>query len=639
MASDTVPAATPGPGNPPGTTPDTATPSGFAGLLAPVAPARSEAHTFDLNPAHADQDATQADLSSASSADFGDDPSTGKADGQNTKETRRQQGVVRAWLLAGAERWRKGADTRNKALDVQKAKAQAYKEARTVSVNRAEKIVGGNTGTNTQSKADKSTGPGAKTNSGGQKNSSNTGRGGASGNSGGSGGRGTGGGSGSGNSGKKPSSGKDSASSSRTPSTHTGGKDTSSQGPKKSAKDSHASPSGSGKQHKTPTQTCGTDSGISLTKDKKPKTTKGDTGTSTATGPQQPGGHTGKNTPGGKTPTPATDNKPAGHKKNPDTKGGTKNVPATKKAPDTPAAKGDKTTLTPKTSRTGNDDRNGKGRWKGPDLNLQPSRETGYRDGTRLGKVEAHIDAYRHGVRDGRTDIKQAAAREKARLDQARSDHKPRPHTPSPAPTTVIPPKPAHPPTQPSEPAKTPNPSTQKKDQAVTPPPGATAPHTAQEAGGQVTPIPVTRIDAETLYLGAGAARPTISRKEVRTLRNFQAILEDKCAIATRVADQSRLLEQHALEQAKKVIQLVEQANAVHGGDLLLAKLSRAEEAANAQAAQAADIHRKAARAAERCKVVAANIEARYGEMYKAVINSPDTAPAEVSYYREMSHA
>src|SRR4051794_11702527 len=113
MASDTAPAAVPFPGDPSRDTADTSAPGGFAGLFAPVAPARTEPLHFDLNPGH--DDTADTELANASSADFGDstDDSSKTSDG---KDSGKEQGIVRAWLLAGAERWRKGADTRNKRL-------------------------------------------------------------------------------------------------------------------------------------------------------------------------------------------------------------------------------------------------------------------------------------------------------------------------------------------------------------------------------------------------------------------------------------------------------------------------------------------------------------------------------------------
>jgi len=155
----------------------------------------------------------------------------------------------------------------------------------------------------------------------------------------------------------------------------------------------------------------------------------------------------------------------------------------------------------------------------------------------------------------------------------------------------------------------------------------------------QATPIQVKNINAQSIDLGDGAARPSISRGEVRTLRGFQKRLETKTDRMTRVAEATRTLQQHAVEQAAKVTRLRELAAGVKGGEKLLTALSRLEEAANVQASKAALIHKRAARAAEACRVLNTNADTRYGGIYKAVVDSPETSPAEMAYYREMAHA
>ncbi|KPC96589.1 hypothetical protein ADL27_02805, partial [Streptomyces sp. NRRL F-6602] len=95
-------------------------------------------------------------------------------------------------------------------------------------------------------------------------------------------------------------------------------------------------------------------------------------------------------------------------------------------------------------------------------------------------------------------------------------------------------------------------------------------------------------------------------------------------------------LEQHAREQTKQVNELLEQARAVQGGDKVVAALTKLAEAAQVQETKAADIHRRAARSADACQAVHANAETRYGGIYQAVIDSPETSPAELAFYRDM---
>ena len=95
---------------------------------------------------------------------------------------------------------------------------------------------------------------------------------------------------------------------------------------------------------------------------------------------------------------------------------------------------------------------------------------------------------------------------------------------------------------------------------------------------------------------------------------------------------------EHALQQAKKATHLYEQAQQVHGGDKLAGALARLQQAAQVQALQAAEIHKRAVRAAEACQVLHANADTRYGDIYKAAADSAD-GPAELAYYRNMGYA
>lgn len=651
MASDTAPAAVPAPTSPPGPAPATAPEQpagGLAGLLSAIDPVRSDPLSFHLPDSATDLHAAAGTGGAgASSADFDHDPASPKQSASKDSSTAQETRIWRAWMLAGAERWRKGADARNKALDIRKAQAQALQIKRAETVNRSEKIVGGNTSTGSRTDAGKSSS--SKTsNSGGPKGNSGTGGtgsgGGGGGRSGGSSrgpaGGGSGGGAGRGQSGTHRKDTKNANGGSGSGAGGKGWKDNATHKSAGGGKDVKNGPAGGGKgshvEHKTAretppdrtrtpkadktptapkpaktdtttrttktdkaappagspgadkntsrtpkagkeTDTCGKASGIDLTKDKKSK------------------GADGKTTP----PSSPT---PDGTAKAPDAKSGTKTPPTLKKdsqgRPDTPK---------PGAGKPGSG---------GPSVNTQPSREAGHRDGIRLGKAVSHAEAYKDGLRDGYRDTRTVAAQEKDRLDKAHAARK----TPPPPPGPVVPPKPTAPPkpdlTKPDRDKPTP------KDQPMT-----------------ATPVQVKSINANTLELGNGAARPTINRGEVRTLRNYQNRLKDKTDIMNQVAETTRVLEQHAIEQAKKVINLVELAKGVRGGDKLNAALAKLEEAAKTQAAQAAAINQRATRAADACTALSANVETRYGDMYKAVVNSPETVPAELAYYQEMSNA
>ncbi|NUQ95888.1 MAG: hypothetical protein HOY79_04765 [Streptomyces sp.] len=661
MASDTVPAS-PGLPEPPAHPPANGIPQParqgggwLGGALAAVDPARP---TFNLNPTtDGAGDDTATLTQGGSSADFHTDGDQTTSDG-TTSSGSTDKSVLRAFAHAAIERWRKGADARNKALDIQKEKAKALqvKEARTT--NRSEKIVGGNTSTGATNNASK--GSDTKTSavkkdhaSGGKSNGSSVGggRSGAGGRSGpaGSGGAGT-----KTNHGSKTgnhSGGTDKAAHRSGPGIRSAARDrvadrvrngpkpkdtkdpkpqteNRSTGPVRSAVQDRvadrirngprdkAAPKGDGKgstSHthsgagktptpKTSTSTCGTGSGIDMTKPKKDPADKTTQSGTPKAGSGGAGGAGGTNTGTGKdpkTPTTGGGTKPADlTKKNPDTKGG-----PTKLDPKTPTGKPDPTKTTPSPSRT--------------TVDTKASREAGYRDGTRIGKVKAHVGAYTDGVKDGKADMQEAAARDKARLDQARQQRRQPPPAPIP-PKPTVPPKPSVPPA--------PDPRTilhKPKETPVAP------------ASSTAAPIKVDRIDDKNLHLGDGAARTTIGRGEVRRLKDFERQFTVKADTMTRIGDAAKMFAANDAERTKAITYLMEQARAVDGGEDLIADLTRLQEAATVREAKAAELHRQAVRGADNTRTLLANVETRYGGMYQAVVDSPRTKPAESAYYRK----
>lgn len=632
MASDTVPAAVPGPHDPPpSTAPAGQQASGMAGLLAPVESPRA---AFSLDPAPTtDTASTEQAVTDASSATITPDNATDNSDGNTGKtETGKQkQSVIRAWMLAGAERWKKGADARNKRLDIQKARAQSMqvKETRQVSVNRTDGFSGngsgkGNGNSGTGKSLNRKNSP-ANSGSKGPKNSSTTPRNG---------------------SGNTPSGGR---------SNNTGPvrkpQDTRTDRPKTSNRD-HTSSGGKGRD-RTPDKPkpARTDSGSKKTpaSDAKPKSTSSDTGSTSnhggKTGGQGPAGKPGKDAPTPNKPSPKNNsNTGPGSASKPDSKdrpwkdparkprldkdpngtsGRDRNAPgktddASKKPSTDTTAKKTPTPTDPKNKDTNtgpgkdpdgrlNPTRSADPRTPRPRINLQSSREAGYRDGTRAAKTGAHARAWRDGVRDGYRDTTAAADRETARLDKAHADRKKTRTTEAPT-----------------------MPQAQTAGLTIPPMPD-------HQPGPQ--PVSVTSVDATHVHLGDGATRSSISRGEVRTLRNFQQRLTDKTERMTTVAEATRTLEQHAREQAKQVNELLEQARAVQGGDKVVAALTKLAEAAQVQETKAADIHRRAARSADACQAVHANTETRYGGIYQAVVDSPETSPAELAYYQDMETA
>ncbi|KPC90166.1 hypothetical protein ADL27_37230, partial [Streptomyces sp. NRRL F-6602] len=133
-----------------------------------------------------------------------------------------------------------------------------------------------------------------------------------------------------------------------------------------------------------------------------------------------------------------------------------------------------------------------------------------------------------------------------------------------------------------------------------------------------VKPLLVKEIDANTLTLGTDGARGTVSRKELRNFKQYERKLETKENHLIKVADACKSLEAQAEDEAKDCQELADQAKAVEGGEKLAAKLTKLADSAKAQATEAAELHKRAKRAAEMCKVVLTNIGTRYAPLYKA---------------------
>jgi hypothetical protein len=588
MASDTAPAAVPDPIGQPATDTSTGPATGpVTGLLAPIEPARPTSAAFNLDPSAVAPDAAgsvdQAPASASSSTYQNDTDITGAKDGKNSSN-KQQTGVMRAFALAAIERWKKGADARNKRLDIQKAKASAHQTKESRTVNRSEKFAGGSTNSGTasgkslDSKTHKGAGGsgngGSKNGSqknGGSKNSSSgngsgggsrsggrSGSGGASGSGGSAGGRGS-----SGASGRGAAGNSNSGTSPKTSKTDFKGHSGSSQNGTDSKKNGRKDAAGT----KTDTATCGDSSGISLTKDKKSKNRdnksdarkNGRTDTTDAKG-------SSKDTTSGRT----SNGKGAdavGSSAKPSNAGDTKTGKTRKSSKDSnPAASG-----TP--------------------INTQPSREAGYRDGSRTAKATAHVKAYRDGFKDGHHDTSKAAEREKQRLDEAHEARK----------------------------------QQRAKDQPVT---ASSADH--QPQGPQ--PIDVKEVTDTHVTLDSGK---TYTRGEVRNLKQYERRMAVKATNMGKAAEGTRQLEAHAEQQADKAFKFLEMAKTVEGGDRFVGILTRLHEAATIQIREAQELHKRVVRAAENTRVVLVNVEIRYGGIYKAVCESPLTKPAELNWYRK----
>lgn len=629
MATNTVPAAVPGPPDPPAQTPAQApvndatgqAPKGFlAAMVAPVEPARP---TFDLVPTNGAGEATAGpdgvlDRSApgVSSASFrGATEDAAKAN--DPTGARAKKSIWKEFWLAAATRWAKGGGATNKRLDLAKARAQSkahqVKENRTTTVAKSGGLPVRNTGgsgSGTSKGSDKS-----RSNSSGH-NTNGAGRGGSGGGrgpAGGSGNNGSGGGSGAGRGPGGTGSGKDRGPSFKHPKGNHSGDTAGGSGGRGGRGNNGSSGTGSGsaggKSSGSSWSTDGKD-GQGLAPAAGGKAGGKPDAKGSGHGPEGKGaagaaGAAGKAGPAGKDGT-AGKADPGTHSKGPkdstDAKGSSKKVNLTK---DPKGPKDPKGQTSTKDAKPGSPDSNNTGTGKAPQqpapqkTPLEKARETGHGDGTKARRVVDHVLAYKDGVVDGWGDEKDQNAKEHDRLDKAHDTHKPKSPNTGPQPVIV----------------------TEQEDDGVT---------------TDVKPLTVKTIDANTLTLDtAGGVRGTVGRRELRNFKQYERKLDAKVTVLQKISDACTQLQKQAEDESKDCQQLAEQAKGVKGGEKLVGKLDKLAEAAKNQAVEAAELAKRAARAAEMCKVVLTNIQTRYAPLYKAVVDSDETKPAELRFYND----
>lgn len=653
MAVDTAPAAVPGPGDKPAGSSGPAAGGLLSSLLTPVEPARPAASLAGTGSGAAtDVPATAA--AGMSSDAFHDTPDTTSDDSQNSSKAggtntgKKPPSVIRAWLLAGAERWKKNGGANIKRLEVKKARAAADAAAARQmkqSLNLAPRPAtapaassGGGKGpakspvgrTEAASRnsalkpvpappAPKAPGPAKAT---AEKPASAAQPAPAP--------RST--------TGSKAAEAKTTATN-PAPTTKTPGPapagPTASKGAEKPGKPGAASTDGGGRPSagKAPEKPSVGGSKGSFDAAGKPAATaptKPSTGVGTSgsgTGPKGTGGSTADKAPITKTiPAPRTA-KSAGAMDTPDPKTAvapkareketSKTAPGPTTDKEAAGKNGSTAIITPKPTtgeksdapKTSDTDSDSPGSVSadiaehGPML-TRDARETGYRDGTRAARTAAKARAYKHGVHDGWHAVMDAADDEKTLLDHARDLRKEQKDPPMTTMPLIPPP--------------------------LTSPPAAAPDNPAPAA----QPLTVTGVDATTVHLGADALKPSMARGEVRTLKGFERRLTEKHDQVQIVAEQARGLALHASEQAKQVTALLEQAKAVKGGAKLVNSLVRLQDNAQAQVVLAEEIHARAVRSADATSAVLANAITRYGSIYQAVVDSDETAPAELNFYK-----
>ena len=187
---------------------------------------------------------------------------------------------------------------------------------------------------------------------------------------------------------------------------------------------------------------------------------------------------------------------------------------------------------------------------------------------------------------------------------------------PEPKPVQPVPPKPVQPPITPA-----------KKEDKVT-----TAPEKTD-----IQPVEVKGANAWGVQLGDGAARNSLSRGEVRTMKQLERYLEASVSQMQKAAEQTRVIRDKAVEEAGQAKALAEKARSVKGGERLLPKLDRLADQADNRAKKAEGIHKGALQAADRGKALLSNLKQRDGLIYQAVVDSPETQPAEMAFYQDRS--
>ncbi|MET8731300.1 hypothetical protein ABZV81_29610 [Streptomyces parvus] len=584
----------------------------MAALMAAVEPARPVTATGagarpegDDPAAKADPDGVVDRSSPGVTSDQFKAPEDLAGAGSDAAGARSKEGVFKTLLRAGATRWAKGGGTANKRLDLEKARAAAHqvKEARTTTVMKSGGIPtrsssggAGGGGRNSGGKSVRNSGHNSAGNG-----STGTGRGGSSGANGG-GGRGSSGSNGSGTSGGGRGTstigggGSPKDAGPKRPKDSVGkGKDNSSgdEGSSgKSGKNGKAGASGSGGS--TSGGSSSGNSGTSKSKSDKDKGSKADL---TKGGGQGSGGSAGSSGGSGKNGSSAGS---SGSGRSGSSGSGGES-----------GARGS-------SGKGGSSKNGGSGSSsKGTDSRtpLQRSRETGHGDGSAVRNAVDHVKAYAQGTKDGYQDKKEENRKEHTRLDKARTDHKAKQQDPK-------------------------KDDPKQQGTTVTGPSGQTIVIAPPDEGDDgvstdVKPLLVKEIDANTLTLGTDGARGTVSRKELRNFKQYERKLEAKENHLIKVADACKSLEAAAEDEAKDCQELADQAKSVEGGEKLAAKLTKLADSAKAQATEAAELHKRAKRAAEMCKVVLTNIGTRYAPLYKAVVDSDETKPAELRFYND----
>ncbi|MEU4301940.1 hypothetical protein, partial [Kitasatospora aureofaciens] len=156
------------------------------------------------------------------------------------------------------------------------------------------------------------------------------------------------------------------------------------------------------------------------------------------------------------------------------------------------------------------------------------------------------------------------------------------------------------------------------------------------DAAATAEPVQHVHAGADSVTFAApDGAGHTMSRGEVRTLKQFERRLAAKGQVLAKVAEGSKDIRATAVDQATRAQRLAEDAKQVKGGDRLVAMAQRLAERVQTLRAKAEQTEKGAERGTEAVKALASNAEKRHGVIYKAVVDSPLTSPAEREFYQD----
>lgn len=246
-----------------------------------------------------------------------------------------------------------------------------------------------------------------------------------------------------------------------------------------------------------------------------------------------------------------------------------------------------------------------------PKTPLQKTRETGYKDGSRVRQIVDHGKAYKDGVRDGYQDRKAVNAKDHERLDKNHKRNTSAPTGPE------IPPMPNHPPE----------------------PPGIRHDPKDDGVSTDIKPVTATSFEGNKIHLGGSSVVESVSRGELRNFAQYQSNLVKRGDDLKNVGETCRSFLAKAEDSLEKVTKFVDQVKAAtegaEGGDELNAAVAKLAEQVKVQVGIAAEMCQASVRAVDLCTTVRTNTDERYRPLYQAVVDSPLTKPGELSFYAD----